>query len=649
LINDVVNINGTNYSTKYGYDSYSRLDTLTYPSTFAIRYVYNNFGYLHIVQKKSDGVMIWDATSMNSFNQYTQYYSGNSLTTTKTYDCLGMLRGIDTRYQTSIVQNLSYSFDEETGNLISRRDNRRNLTEIFSYDNLGRLREVSGPAPLSMDFANNGNITSKTSVGDYSYGSKPHAVTGVTNPDGLISSNDQRITYTTFNKVDSIIQSNYKYDLQYGYQDQRTISKLMNGSGVVQKTIYYAGPYEKEVVGSTTKEFHYIYGGDGLAAILKRQSGTDTMYYVHKDHLGSFDKVTNSTGTVVDSMSFDAWGRRRNPATWTYSNIPATKFSRGYTGHEHLEQFGLINMNGRMYDPILGRFLSTDPFVANPFSSQAFNRYSYVLNNPLKYTDPTGYYKRLDDPPASIEHSPYHNSDAGDINFGLFGEPAFGSLTGNWFNAYTKLLCQGYTGGITSFLRQFDNGVTAPNFTGTVTISSIYRMWITDNPGEDVTAHAIVHKYTFSISSNGVSLPKVPNWLDNADDALVTAGTLIRGSGELVQVDALIASKINRFVSAIQRQNFLVGKTIANTGRIIGKASTGLMIGVTAYQFISGNDNTSTWVDIGATGLTLGAAAIFGVAAAPVIAVGAFGYAVFSISGGSEWINENWGYKPVNK
>jgi hypothetical protein len=140
-----------------------------------------------------------------------------------------MLRGITI----GSIQNLGYSFDEETGNLISRRDNRRNLTEIFSYDNLGRLREVSGPSPLSMDFANNGNITSKTSVGDYSYGTKPPAVTGVTNPDGQISSNDQRHTYTTFNKVDSIIQSNYKYDLQYGHQDQCTVSMLMNCSGVV--------------------------------------------------------------------------------------------------------------------------------------------------------------------------------------------------------------------------------------------------------------------------------------------------------------------------------------------------------------------------------------------------------------------------------
>ncbi len=65
-------------------------------------------------------------------------------------------------------------------------------------------------------------------------------------------------------------------------------------------------------------------------------------------------------------------------------------FDRGFTGHEHLPQFGLINMNGRVYDPFLARFLSPDSFVQAPDYSQNFNRYSYAFNNPLKYTDPSG-------------------------------------------------------------------------------------------------------------------------------------------------------------------------------------------------------------------------------------------------------------------
>ncbi|MEJ1403815.1 MAG: RHS repeat-associated core domain-containing protein, partial [Candidatus Sedimenticola sp. (ex Thyasira tokunagai)] len=69
-----------------------------------------------------------------------------------------------------------------------------------------------------------------------------------------------------------------------------------------------------------------------------------------------------------------------------------TLTNRGFTGHEHVDEMDLIHMNGRVYDPTLGRFLSADPTMQSPYSSQGFNRYSYVHNNPLKYTDPSGYF-----------------------------------------------------------------------------------------------------------------------------------------------------------------------------------------------------------------------------------------------------------------
>ncbi|MDJ0947274.1 MAG: RHS repeat-associated core domain-containing protein, partial [Kiloniellales bacterium] len=78
---------------------------------------------------------------------------------------------------------------------------------------------------------------------------------------------------------------------------------------------------------------------------------------------------------------------------------------RGFTGHEHLDAVGLIHMNGRVYDPVLGRFLSADPFVPSPTATQSFNRYSYVGNNPLSYTDPTGLV------PDAGEMGPHGQSD----------------------------------------------------------------------------------------------------------------------------------------------------------------------------------------------------------------------------------------------
>jgi Bacterial toxin 23 len=121
---------------------------------------------------------------------------------------------------------------------------------------------------------------------------------------------------------------------------------------------------------------------DGLNAIVVRINGVDTYYYTYTDHLGSITAVTNAAGVVVAEQNFDPWGRKRNPADWTYNNIPAVPscLYRGYTGHEHLPRFTLVNMNGRLYDPVLGRMLSVDNFVQAPEHTQSYNR----------YTDPSG-------------------------------------------------------------------------------------------------------------------------------------------------------------------------------------------------------------------------------------------------------------------
>ena len=130
-----------------------------------------------------------------------------------------------------------------------------------------------------------------------------------------------------------------------------------------------------------------INAGDALLWVV---SSTETMYYVHKDYLGSITAITDASGNLVESLSYDPWGRRRNPDDWTDYDVTRTLFDRGFTGHEHLLHFGLINMNGRLYDPFLARFLSLDAFVQAPDYTQNYNRYSHCVNNPLKYTDPSG-------------------------------------------------------------------------------------------------------------------------------------------------------------------------------------------------------------------------------------------------------------------
>lgn len=97
---------------------------------------------------------------------------------------------------------------------------------------------------------------------------------------------------------------------------------------------------------------------------------------------------------MVERLAYDAWGKRRfaNGADDPGETI-ASLTDRGFTGHEHLEEVGLIHMNGRVYDPVIARFMSADPLIDDAFNTQSLNRYTYVINNPLAYTDPSGYLK----------------------------------------------------------------------------------------------------------------------------------------------------------------------------------------------------------------------------------------------------------------
>ncbi len=186
------------------------------------------------------------------------------------------------------------------------------------------------------------------------------------------------ITQTTVtpNIVDSFV---------YGPEHQR--AKQVQSTG---KTLYYAGAMEKEVVGSTTTVKTYLPNGIG---VLIDNGSTVQTRYVHKDHLGSIAAITKEDGSPAEQMSYDPFGKRRNlDGTDDPGNalIGATG-NKGYTGHEMLDNVALIHMNGRVYDPSVARFTTADPFVSNPDNPQSFNRYSYVRNNPLAYTDPTGY------------------------------------------------------------------------------------------------------------------------------------------------------------------------------------------------------------------------------------------------------------------
>jgi RHS repeat-associated protein len=129
-----------------------------------------------------------------------------------------------------------------------------------------------------------------------------------------------------------------------------------------------------------------------VAIYKSKDDSTEETLYLHRDHLGSVAEITRDNGNWVESMAYDVFGKRVNASTWAGPAALPANTPRGYTGHEQLDDIGLIHMNGRVYDPDLGRMISADPFVQAPRYSQSFNRYSYVFNNPLAYTDPSGFF-----------------------------------------------------------------------------------------------------------------------------------------------------------------------------------------------------------------------------------------------------------------
>ncbi|MBI4647083.1 MAG: RHS repeat-associated core domain-containing protein, partial [Bacteroidia bacterium] len=403
-------IDGQPYTTKYTYDAYGRPTHIDYPSEsmpgFGIDRHYNENGYLDEVRQTGAAGYIWHAGAMTALNQPQQYTCGNSLQTTKNYDPYGFLSNISTGNE----QNVEYKFDIYTGNLEYRHDLKYDFKEIFNYVPYERLTWVNNEKlPGSNDFAYSydikGNLSCKSYFGTTNFslggiyygenGASPYAATSTDNSAGIISDELQTTNYTSSNKIDNITEGDYMMQFTYSPNNERCKTELSlkdeNNIYHSQSTKYYSGNYEKEINQADIRELYYIFAGDGLAAVYITNDLGSKMYYILKDHLGSIVGITDESGNLLEELSYDTWGNRRNPADGSYTNIPVYNIlSRGFTGHEHLDQFGLINMNARLYDPVLSRFLSPDNYVPIPDYTQSLNRYSYALNNPLKYTDPDG-------------------------------------------------------------------------------------------------------------------------------------------------------------------------------------------------------------------------------------------------------------------
>ena len=156
-----------------------------------------------------------------------------------------------------------------------------------------------------------------------------------------------------------------------------------------EKKIYCGREYEYNL--TTNTQYNYIYVGD-MPIALYVQGDSNVMYTLHTNYIGSIEKITNTAGEIVDSMSYTPFGQRRLYSDWSKTDTAKHLIDRGFTGQQHLDEFALINFNGRMYDPVLAHFLSPDPYIQSPENPLNYNRYAYCLFSPLQYVDPTGFF-----------------------------------------------------------------------------------------------------------------------------------------------------------------------------------------------------------------------------------------------------------------
>ena len=390
------------YTTHYSYDRASRKEGVVFPSGYAVKYHYNSIGHFESITD-SYGHELYRTAKTTAMGQTERFVMGGDMVSERDYHPeKHALTRIHTAKGENILQDLWYDYDG-FGNLAVRKDNMRDLEESFAYDHLNRLTGImlNGSPTGDMGYDPYGRMKGKVSdnalvfsAAVYDRTSKPHAIDAAKTCSGVFPAERQRITYTCFDKVKTIKEGGKTLEYAYGHDRQR-IGMTEQANGVV-RTKRYVGACEfvtrTDADGTSKVTYTFLTGPTGVFAVVETLGdGKHYPHYVLKDHLGSWTTITDADGTVEREQSFDAWGNLRDPETWTGTATEGPMFDRGFTGHEHIVAFGLINMNGRCYDPVTSSFLSVDAYVQSPDNSQSFNRYAYCQNNPLRYTDPTGW------------------------------------------------------------------------------------------------------------------------------------------------------------------------------------------------------------------------------------------------------------------
>lgn len=213
-----------------------------------------------------------------------------------------------------------------------------------------------------------------TSAGTYCYDARGNQLSGP----------GRQVKYASFDKPVEISAGSSLSRFSYDPERKRYLQTVEG------RTSVYLDEGRFEEVNDGGRSWQDAYVGDYL--ILRKEGGAVKKLYLLRDALGSVEILLDANGAVSERQSFAAFGEHRGADWKDNGNQPtATSTRRGFTGHEHLEESGLVHMNGRVYDPVIGRFLSADIVYQDTANAQAYNRYSYGWNNPFASVDPTGY------------------------------------------------------------------------------------------------------------------------------------------------------------------------------------------------------------------------------------------------------------------
>ena len=362
----------------------------------------------HCATRLTDSSLVWRLDSENGLGLPASAATG---VLTRGYSFTST--GLPARRTLGSLMDSRWNYDGATGNLLSRTDATRNITETFTYDALGRLSSMDGRAVTR---ATNGNLLEIEDLGTWSYQEPedPYLATGFAPLDSLKYWPWDGEMYDALDRPIVIEHGSDWSDtllvvtsLDYSAGGVRTRMRMGNGADDALLTRYYMGDGRYEVEerdaavakgDSLTVRHLWLDGNpyDSPAVLEKKGSGPWTLIAVGRDVQGSITHLADaSTGALLEEYSYDAWGWMRDPSDhrhWFDYGLPdpALRVSRGYTGHEHIPGTPLVNANARLYDPIWCSFRIYDPQFQSPDFTQGLNPYTYCLGNPLKYTDQSG-------------------------------------------------------------------------------------------------------------------------------------------------------------------------------------------------------------------------------------------------------------------